>query len=81
MTMTSIFTVVLMMYGVRGALLIGIFLTAIISWPRPTAVTYFPHTPVGDAAFDFFKKVVGFHALQKIGNAIDVCVSLEPRNR
>lgn len=64
-------TVFLMMYRVKGALLMGIFLTSIISWPRPTAVTYFPHTPDGDAAFDFFKQVVTFRPLKLIGNAID----------
>lgn len=61
-----------MMYRVRGAILIGILLTSIISWPRGTPVTYFPHTDAGDALFDYFKKVVTFHKLQKIGNAIDV---------
>ncbi|TFK38450.1 xanthine/uracil permease [Crucibulum laeve] len=67
----GILTVLLMMYHVRGSILIGIFLTAIISWPRPTSVTYFPHTPAGDALFDFFKKVVTFHGLDKVGNALD----------
>ncbi|KAI0052219.1 hypothetical protein FA95DRAFT_70528 [Auriscalpium vulgare] len=65
------FTVFLMMYRIKGAILIGIFLTSIISWPRPTSVTAFPHTDAGDAAFDFFKKVVAFHPLKHIGNAID----------
>ncbi|KAI0065210.1 hypothetical protein BV25DRAFT_1868951 [Artomyces pyxidatus] len=65
------FTTFLMMYRVKGAILIGIFLTSIISWPRPTSVTAFPHTDAGDAAFDFFKKVVTFHPLKLIGNAID----------
>ncbi|KAI0259172.1 xanthine/uracil permease [Gloeopeniophorella convolvens] len=64
-------TVFLMMYRVKGAILIGIFFTSIISWPRPTAVTAFPHTDAGDAAFEFFKKVVTFHPLKLIGNAID----------
>ncbi|KAJ7603824.1 permease family-domain-containing protein [Roridomyces roridus] len=64
-------TVLLMMYRVRGAILIGIFLTSIVSWPRPTAVTYFPHTTAGDALFDYFKQVVTFHRLQKVGNVID----------
>lgn len=63
-----------MMYRVRGAILLGILLTSIVSWPRPTAVTYFPHTPTGDALFDYFKKVVTFHKLEKVGNAIDVSV-------
>ncbi|KZP24240.1 hypothetical protein FIBSPDRAFT_822380 [Athelia psychrophila] len=67
----GILTVLLMMYRVRGAILIGIFLTSIISWPRPTAVTYFPHTPVGDAAFDYFKQVVSFHRLTQVGNVVD----------
>ncbi len=65
----------LMMYRIRGAILIGIFLVSIISWPRPTAVTYFPHTDSGDQLFDYFKKVVTFHKLEKIGNAIDVGVT------
>lgn len=64
-----------MMYRVRGAILIGIVLTSIISWPRPTAVTFFPHTAAGDALFDYFKQVVAFHKLEKIGNVIDVSYS------
>lgn len=64
-----------MMYRVRGAILLGILLTSIISWPRGTPVTYFPHTASGDALFDYFKQVVSFHKLTKIGNAIDVSFS------
>lgn len=60
-----------MLYRVKGAILIGIFLTSIVSWPRPTAVTAFPHTAAGDAAFDYFKQVVTFHPLKLVGNAID----------
>jgi xanthine/uracil/vitamin C permease (AzgA family) len=71
-----IFTVLLMIYRVRGAILIGIFLVSIISWPRPTAVTLFPHTAAGDAAFDYFKQVVNFRKLAKIGNALDVSAIL-----
>jgi AGZA family xanthine/uracil permease-like MFS transporter len=67
----GILTVLLMLYKVRGAILIGIFLVSVISWPRPTSVTYFPHTPAVDAMFDYFKQVVNFHRLEKIGNAID----------
>ncbi|KAF8197060.1 purine transporter [Pholiota molesta] len=67
----GIFTLLLMMYRVRGAILLGILLTSIISWPRGTPVTYFPHTASGDALFDYFKQVVSFHKLTKIGNAID----------
>lgn len=61
-------TVMLMMYRVKGAIIAGILLVSIISWPRPTPVTYFPHTPVGDDMFDFFKKVVTFHPIEKILN-------------
>ena len=67
-----VFTVFLMLYRVKGAILIGIFLTAIISWPRPTQVTYFPYNDAGDELFSFFRQIVTFHPLQHIGGAIDV---------
>lgn len=67
----SFLTTFLMMYRVKGAILIGIFLTSIISWPRPTSVTAFPHTDAGDEAFDFFKQVVAWRPLKLIGGAID----------
>jgi AGZA family xanthine/uracil permease-like MFS transporter len=60
----GVFTVFLMMYRVKGAVIAGILLVSIISWPRPTPVTYFPHTATGDSSFDFFKKVVTFHPIQ-----------------
>lgn len=65
-------TVFLMLYRIRGSILVGIFLVAIISWPRNTAVTYFPHTDSGDDLFAFFKQVVAFRPLRKVGLAIDV---------
>ena len=65
-----------MLYRVKGAILIGIFLTSIISWPRHTAVTYFPDTDAGDEAFNFFKQVVTFRPLEKIGAVIDVSVNI-----
>ena len=65
----GVLTVMLMMYRVKGAIIAGIALVSIISWPRGTSVTYFPYTPVGDDAFDFFKKVVDFH---KIGRTLNV---------
>jgi len=67
----GIVTVLLLLYRVRGAIIIGILMVSIISWPRNSVVTTFPHTPVGDSNFDFFKQVVTFHKLEKIGNAID----------
>ena len=65
------FTALMMMYRVRGAIIIGILLVSIISWPRPTSVTLFPHTLIGDANFDFFKQVVTFRPIRYIGNALD----------
>jgi AGZA family xanthine/uracil permease-like MFS transporter len=62
----GILTVMLMMYRVKGAIIFGILLVSIISWPRPTAVTYFPHDPLGDSRFAFFKKVVTFHPITRI---------------
>jgi len=64
----GIFTIVLMMYRVKGAIIAGILLVSIISWPRGTEVTYFPYTPVGDSSFDFFKKVVTFHPIEETLN-------------
>ncbi|KAF7298171.1 hypothetical protein HMN09_01038900 [Mycena chlorophos] len=66
----GILTVLLMLYRVRGAILIGIVLTSVVSWPRSTPVTYFPHTTDGDALFDYFKQVVSFRRLEKVGNVI-----------
>lgn len=60
----GILTVLLMMYRVKGAVIAGIILVSIISWPRTTPITYFPHTPVGDDSFNFFKKVVDFHRIE-----------------
>jgi len=59
------------MYHIKGAILIGIFVTSVISWPRGTAITAFPYTDAGDAAFDYFKKVVAFRPIKLIGNVID----------
>lgn len=50
-----------------GALLWPIFLVAIISWPRTTAVTSFPYTEVGNANFDFFKNVVSARGFNLLG--------------
>ncbi|ROV94880.1 hypothetical protein VSDG_07128 [Cytospora chrysosperma] len=62
----GILTSLLMIYRVKGAILFGIILVSIISWPRTTPVTYFPYTDVGDDNFNFFKQVVGFHPISRI---------------
>lgn len=64
----GVFTVMLMLYRVKGAIIAGIILVSIISWPRTTPVTYFPYTPLGDSNFDFFRKVVDFHPIQNVLN-------------
>jgi len=50
-----------------GALLWPILLVAIISWPRSTAVTHFPHTELGDSDFAFFKNVVSARGFKLLG--------------
>ncbi|KAI8138942.1 permease family-domain-containing protein [Fennellomyces sp. T-0311] len=57
---------ILMMYRVRGALLIGIIFIAITSWPRVSEVTLFPYTVSGQAMFDYFKQVVRVQPLDRI---------------
>lgn len=64
----GIFTVLLMMYRVKGAVIAGIILVSIISWPRTTPITYFPYTPVGNDSFNYFKKVVDFHRIENTLN-------------
>lgn len=61
----GVLTCLLLMYRFKGAIIAGIMLVSIISWPRPTSVTYFPYTEEGNDAFDFFKKVVTFHGIEK----------------
>ncbi|KAJ5199734.1 Xanthine/uracil/vitamin C permease [Penicillium cf. griseofulvum] len=60
----GILTALLMMYRIKGAVIIGILLVSIISWPRTTPVTFFPYTDLGTSKFDFFKQVVTFHPIQ-----------------
>jgi len=50
-----------------GAFLFPLLLVAIISWPRPTAVTAFPHTELGNSNFDYFKQVVDARGFKLLG--------------
>ena len=61
-------TLLLSLYRVRGAVVIGILLVSLVSWPRGTPVTYFPYTDVGDDAFAFFRQVVSFRGIRDILN-------------
>ncbi|KAF2097114.1 xanthine/uracil permease family protein-like protein [Rhizodiscina lignyota] len=74
----GILTAFLMCYRVKSAIIIGILVVSIISWPRSTSFTYFPHTPEGDDLFDFFKNVVTFHPIQNTLNAIDWNIGAAP---
>ncbi|KAK4609578.1 Efflux pump [Fulvia fulva] len=56
--------VFLMLFRFKGAIIAGILLVAIISWPRGTAVTYFPYTELGDSQWDFFKQIVTFRPIR-----------------
>ncbi|KAK4082178.1 uncharacterized protein Triagg1_1990 [Trichoderma aggressivum f. europaeum] len=67
----GIVTAFLMAFRVKYALVIGIALVSIISWPRNTPVTYFPNTPEGDSRFSFFKQIVAWHPLSKTLNQLD----------
>ncbi|KAL1923542.1 uncharacterized protein VTP21DRAFT_8522 [Calcarisporiella thermophila] len=60
-----------MIYRVKGAALIGILFVSILSWPRNTAITYFPNTELGNQQFDFFRKVVTFHPIQRVLAALN----------
>ncbi len=41
------------------------FITA-LSWFRNTEVTYFPDNALGDARFEYFKKIVNIEPLDKL---------------
>ncbi|KAF9094841.1 hypothetical protein BGX23_001484 [Mortierella sp. AD031] len=62
---------ILVLYKVKGAILIGILFVAIISWFRGTPVTYFPNDPIGDSRFNYFRQVVSFHTIQKTWAVMD----------
>ncbi|KAL1613960.1 hypothetical protein SLS54_010107 [Diplodia seriata] len=74
----GILTAYLMSFKVKSAMIIGILVVSIISWPRGTSVTYFPYTADGDSQFDFFKKVVDFHPIERTLNALDWNIARAP---
>ncbi|KAF2034930.1 hypothetical protein EK21DRAFT_55348 [Setomelanomma holmii] len=75
----GIVTAYLMAYKVKSAMIVGILLVSIISWPRGTSVTYFPHNQTGDSRFNFFKKVVEFHPIKQL-NVLDWNITKDPGN-
>lgn len=74
----GILTAYLMTYKVKSAMILAILLVSIISWPRGTSVTFFPYNEVGDNRFEFFKKVVDFHPINRTLNALDWDVNRAP---
>ncbi|KAF1994617.1 hypothetical protein P154DRAFT_475754 [Amniculicola lignicola CBS 123094] len=74
----GIFTSYLMTYKVKSAMIAGIALVSIMSWPRSTSFTYFPRNAMGDDRFEFFKKVANFHPIDKTLNVLDWDISKAP---
>ncbi|PKS11649.1 hypothetical protein jhhlp_001800 [Lomentospora prolificans] len=67
----GILTAFLMAFRVKYALVLGIAFVSILSWPRNTSITYFPHTSDGNSRFDFFKQVVDFHPIEHTLGQLD----------
>lgn len=65
----GLLTAFLMAFRVKAAIIIGVALVSILSWPRSTPFTYFPKTVEGDERFEFFKRVVSFHPITHTLNA------------
>lgn len=57
----------LILYRVRGAMMIGILLVSVSSWPRGSAVTQFPYTDEGNNNWNFFKHVATWRSIDPIG--------------
>ncbi|KAG9186501.1 putative xanthine/uracil permease [Alternaria panax] len=74
----GILTAYLMTYKIKSAMILAILLVSIISWPRGTSVTFFPYNEIGDDRFEFFKKVVDFHPINRTLNALDWDVNRAP---
>jgi len=55
---------------IKGGIIIGILFVSFVSWFRNSKVTYFPDTADGDARFDYFKKVVNWHGIEKTGGVL-----------
>lgn len=68
-TCGGLLTAFLMSFRVKSAIIIGVALVSILSWPRNTPFTYFPYTDDGDERFAFFKRVVSFHPITYTLNA------------
>ncbi|KAK1312184.1 Adenine/guanine permease AZG1 [Acorus calamus] len=56
--------------NIKGAMIYGILFVTFVSWFRDTPVTAFPRTDAGDAAYDYFKRVVDVHKMEHTLGAI-----------
>lgn len=56
--------------NVKGAMIYGVVFVTAVSWFRKTAVTVFPDTAAGDAAYGYFKKVVDVHWIKTTAGAL-----------
>ncbi|KAK9742267.1 hypothetical protein RND81_03G160100 [Saponaria officinalis] len=56
--------------NIKGAMIYGILFVTIVSWFRNTSVTEFPNTETGDAAFEYFKKIVDVHVIKNTAGAL-----------
>ncbi|KAF2306534.1 hypothetical protein GH714_019175 [Hevea brasiliensis] len=56
--------------NVKGAMIYGIVFVTVVSWFRNTSVTAFPPTESGDLSYQYFKKVVDVHVIQKTAGAL-----------
>lgn len=55
---------------IRGGIIYGILMVTILSWIRSTPFTYFPHTPEGTAAFNYFSKIAEIHPIHSTAGAL-----------
>ncbi|XP_051115874.1 adenine/guanine permease AZG2-like [Andrographis paniculata] len=58
------------MKNVKGSMIYGMVFVTLISWFRGTSVTIFPHTPLGESTYNYFKNVVDFHKIESTLGAI-----------
>ncbi|XXG62367.1 hypothetical protein AAC387_Pa05g0737 [Persea americana] len=58
-----------LMKEIKGSMIYGIVFVTLVSWIRGTNVTFFPHTPLGDTSYNYFRKVVDFHEIKTTARA------------
>ncbi|KAJ8764073.1 hypothetical protein K2173_004971 [Erythroxylum novogranatense] len=56
--------------NIKGAMIYGILFVTAVSWFRNTKVTAFPNTASGNAAHEYFKKVVDVHLIKSTAGSL-----------